>query len=170
MIYLFSEAKSYGYLTLIQKFHIKIERKIATDVQKQFSIFHNLIFNMYICPNDPGEFSIQCTRHIQSLNSKFTHFDSRVGGFRVGSGAFEIAFVAEKRVCLKTSLDCVHSSPTCPQSLTKTEFKSIIAAPTWSKWKKDDLFKNAERNRGPFCTESLKNSDHLLAFLDISKG
>lgn len=29
MIYLFSEAKRHGYLTLMQKFHIKIVRKIA---------------------------------------------------------------------------------------------------------------------------------------------
>lgn len=77
----FSEAKRHGYLTLMQKFHINIVRKelyigfITMVVQKQFSIFHNFIFNTYISPNYPGELFILCARHIQSLNAKFTHFE-----------------------------------------------------------------------------------------------
>lgn len=69
------------------------------DVQKQFSIFHHSIFNTYISQNYPGELSILCTRHIQSLNAKFTHFQSRMGGGWAvwRGGAFEIAFVAENR-------------------------------------------------------------------------
>lgn len=50
------------------------------DVQKQFSIFHNFIFNTYISPNYPGELYMLCARHIQSLNVKFTYFESKVGG------------------------------------------------------------------------------------------
>ena len=96
---------------------------------------------------------LQSTRHTQSSNAKFIHFESR-GGWGEGGRAFEIAFVTENCLCLKTSLDCVHSSPGCPQSPAKTEFKPVTAASTWSKQKKDDLLKNAGRNWGPFYTWS----------------
>ena len=96
---------------------------------------------------------LQSTRHTQSSNAKFIHFESK-GGWGEGGRAFEIAFVTENCLCLKTSLDCVHSSPSCPQNPAKTEFKPVTAASTWSKQKKDDLFKNAGRNWGPFYTWS----------------
>lgn len=49
------------------------------DIQKQFSIFHNFIFNTYISSNYPGELSVLHARHIQSLNAKFTYFESGLG-------------------------------------------------------------------------------------------
>lgn len=136
-------AKRHGYLTLMQKLHIKIVKKkqlyvgfTAMDVQKQFSIFHNYIFNTYISPNYPGELSILCTRHVQSLKAKFTHFKSRVG-WRGGEGGLLKLLLQQKiknkekiSTVLKTSLDHVLSSLACPQPSTKIEFRPIITAST----------------------------------------